>query len=468
VFRTKRSSKMTKFRLLTYLVIGSALFSCLTAARPAQSAKPGMKKVAAKKPVRPAIVKKPVPSKASRTKASPTTTKQPNRNQSATTQIAPSKTLSASDAFSLKLYKTLAKGSASTDNVIVSPYSIAEALSMVRGGALGNTAKELDDALNGGAAVDPTNRKNRRQDLLRERVGGSGTYVRVGNSLWLKNGYPLVPAFAELAKTPYAAKVESLELVSDPAGSAKKINSWISETTEKQIEQLVSPQDFNDLSRAVLVNAVLFHGKWFRPFDKSLTAAEPFIVGGQSIAIPTMHGIADVTPGTTASFISIPYTAEYRMRIAVPADGSPSSVDSAMDSLFTGPVQLGDQEQCAKIKITLPKWKNETKFDLIDPLKSLGINDLFIADRADLTGISPQAKVEGLYIAKAIHKATVTVDEEGTVAAAATALFAEAASAPLRAETCPTEFKVNHPFAYVIQHYVTGEVLFAGRILNPA
>ena len=456
--QTKQTPKATKLRLQLYALTGTALLSCLAATGPAHSAKAIAKKVVTKKTAR--VVKK-VPNKVTRATLAPTTTKQQNLAQ-------PAKTLSASDTFSLRLYKTLARGSAPTDNVILSPYSIAEALSMVRGGAAGNTAKELDGALNGGTAVDPTSRKDRRQDLLREQVADSGTYVRIGNSLWIQNGFPLVPAFDQLAKGPYAAKVEALNLTTDGEGSAKKINSWISETTEKQIEQLVSPQDFNERSRAVLVNAVLFHGKWFRPFDKTLTAAEPFTVAGQPVSVPTMHGIGDVTPGKAATIVSIPYTGEYRMRISVPADGTAPSVDSAIDELFTGPVDFSRPVPCPKTKVTLPKWKTETKFELIDPLKSLGINDLFETVRADLSGISPQARADGLYIAKAIHKATVTVDEEGTVAAAATALFAEATSAPFRAETCPTEFKVNRPFAYVIQHYSTGEILFAGRVLNPS
>ena len=460
--QTKRSHNAIKVRVLLCALAGTALLSAVlsevAAAGPAHSAKATSKKVVTKKSSR--VVKK-VPNKVARATLAPTTTKQQNLAQ-------PAKALSASDTFSLRLYKTLAKGSAPTDNVILSPYSIAEALSMVRGGAAGNTAKELDSALNGGAAVDPTSRKNRRQDLLRELVGGSGTYVRIGNSLWLQNGFPLVPAFEQLAKVPYAAKVEALNLNTDGEGSAKKINSWISETTEKEIEQLVAAKDFNELSRAVLVNAVLFHGKWFRPFDKTLTAPAPFSVGGKPVNVPTMHGVGDVTPSKTATIVSIPYTGAYWMRISVPADGTAPSVDSAIDELFTGPVDFSRPVPCPKIKVTLPKWKTETKFELIDPLKSLGINDLFETGRADLSGISPQAMADGLYIAKAIHKATVTVDEEGTVAAAATAIFAEAASGPIRAETCPTEFRVNRPFAYVIQHYSTGEILFAGRVLNPS
>jgi serpin B len=455
----KRSHSSIRFRSLA--LFSAAVFTGLTSTGPALSASSPAGKPAKKNPSKSVKAQK----------VRPTKTEVPAKNSTTTpalsSQLPLAKTLSPSVAFSLRLYRTLAKGAKPTENVIMSPYSVAEALSMVRGGASGNTAKELDNVLNNGSAVEPANRKNRRQDLLRESVGGSGTYVRVGNSLWVNNGYPIVPSFAELVKTAYAAKADLLDLGSDPEGSAKKINAWISETTEKQIEQLVSPQDFNELSRAVLVNAVLFHGKWFRPFDRSLTAPEPFAVSGQSIAVPTMHGIADVTPGKIKSTINIIYTSSYRMRIVVPADPSAGSVDSAIDSLFAEPVQLGQGEQCEKIKIRLPKWKSETKFDLIDPLKELGIQDLFNEGRADLSGISPQAKADRLYIAKAIHKANVTVDEEGTVAAAATALFAEAASAPMRPETCPTEFKINRPFAYVIQHYETGEILFAGRVLNP-
>ena len=328
--QTNHSHNVTKNRVLVYGMAGIALLSCVAFAGPARSANSSSKKVATKKLAR--VVKKAVPKKAAPAKLVPTTTKQNNLGQTSSTLALSAKALSASDRFSLRLYRTLAKGSAPTDNVILSPYSIAEALSMVRGGAAGNTAKELDSALNGGAAVDPTSRKNRRQDLLREQVADSGTYVRIGNSLWIQNGYPLAPAFEEQAKGAYAAKVEALNLTTDGEGSAKKINSWISETTEKQIEQLVDAKDLNALSRAVLVNAVLFHGKWLRPFDKTKTASEPFTVSGQPVDVPTMQGVGDVTPGKIASTVSIPYTGEYRMRISVPADGTAPSVDSAMDS----------------------------------------------------------------------------------------------------------------------------------------
>ena len=104
--------------------------------------------------------------------------------------------------------------------------------------------------------------------------------------------------------------------------------------------------------------------------------------------------------------------------------------------------------------------------DLNAQLVALGISDAFDANRADLTAISPSVATR-LYISRAFQKATITVDEEGTIAAAATVVSAEVVSGTIVKKVCPKEVKFNRPFVYAIQHGETGQVLFVGRIMDP-
>ena len=107
-------------------------------------------------------------------------------------------------------------------------------------------------------------------------------------------------------------------------------------------------------------------------------------------------------------------------------------------------------------------WKAEATFTkLADTLKTFGVTG------TDYTGISPQALTEGLKVAAIVHRATIDVDEQGTVAAAATAITAQAISADPRFESCPDRVDLNHPFAYVIEDITNGEILFAGRVDKP-
>jgi serpin B len=377
--------------------------------------------------------------------------------------------LSPTDVFELGLYRSMAKTVAPNENVILSPYSVTEALAMIRGGARGKTAAEIDSAIVGkGASIDPMQRKGLRANLLAESIPNSGTYIRVANSAWLVTDYPLDPSFSTLVNGPYAAKTASLNFATDPEGSAKQINAWVSDATEKQIEELVDAKVFNELTRLVLVNAVLFHGKWFHPFDAAATAKKPFLVGGNKTQVDTMVGTANVTVTKTQVTVELFYTGDYRMRIIMPKTTSPVALDSAMASLFTGPRKPKSGEACGNIGLHIPKWRATSSFlNLKSSLGSLGVNELF-NPQADLTGVSPKAAIEGLYVSAAVHKATITVDEKGTTAAAATAEIFEAASAPLREPDCPTEVSVDRPFVYVIQHISTGQVLFAGRLMNPA
>ena len=385
--------------------------------------------------------------------------------------------LSVSDRFALGLYRAVGAASSESGNVIVSPYSAAEALALVRGGARRRTADQLDVLLAGkNATVDPDNRAVLRAALLTEAVPGAGTYMRIANSVWVAQGYPVTPTFTALASGPYAARVDSLDFAHDSTGAAKTINDWVAGITENLIINLVTPDDFNDLTRVALVDAVLFHGKWLRQFDIARTTVEPFRVAGHKISVPTMIGTGDATVTKALTTVNLDFTGDFRMHIAMPTPSTATTstpqtlraLDAAAVSLFTGPGQRGVREACPKLVVHLPKWETDATLDLISPLRTLGIKDLFEPGQADLTGVSPQAAGEGLYVRTVRQKATITVDEHGTVAAAATTAIAVAISAEPAFVKCPDLVRLNRPFTYVIQHVSTGEIVFVGRLMNPA
>ena len=356
----------------------------------------------------------------------------------------------------------------STDkNIVISPYSVAEALSFLRGGARGATAAQLDAVLQGvGRNVDPAARAALRVALLKVFAPDIGMSVKIANSLWTAPQYPLTVAFADLATNAYAAKSASVDF-GDSIASAGVINAWVKGATDGQITNLIPPSTLDALVRAVLVNAVSFHGKWLDAFDKAATAPAPFrLQSGRSVVVPTMHGSAAFTPSDALTTITLPYVSDYVMRIAVPTQSTVAGLDSAMADLAR-PRTRTDREACGSGRLTIPRWATRSSFDLLQPLKGLGINDVFDGRRSDLTGISPAAGADRLYVSAALHQATVTVDEDGTVAAAATALVARATSAEPNFGNCPDSVTVDRPFVYVIRHVATGQILFAGRVVDP-
>lgn len=370
-------------------------------------------------------------------------------------------------SFSLRLYRQLVK-SDDRANLVVSPYSINEALSMLTIGARGTTKTQLDTTLVGkGKTVDPSTRQALRTELTTEVVPGAGTTVTVANALWPVTGYPLTREFHDTITNSFGATARELAFGSDPAGSADTINKWASTATDGNITKLVDPSLFDQLTRLVLTNAVVFHGKWLTPFDPTKTLPAKFTLANRrTISTPTMHGIAASSASKNPRQVYLQFNTDFQLVIAMPATSTKTALDNAMATLHQPPTagRLGDY--CGDMPVSVPKWRATATFDdLPKTLKAMGISNVF-AD-ADLTGISPAAATEGLTVSDVIHQATIDVDEQGTTAAAATADIAKAVSASPRFGSCPTSVAVDRPFVYIIKNTRNQEILFAGRVDNP-
>ena len=319
----------------------------------------------------------------------------------------------------MKLYRQLEARNDQV-NLVESPYSVAEALAMLASGAQGRTKYQLDTALSGkGGVVDPVQRAAVRSKLLLTNGSGLGTTVSVSNALWTATGYPLNASYLQTLTTQYAATSAQLPFATDPASAVDTINQWASTSTEGRIPKLVDATTITEVTRVVLTNAVLFHGRWSDQFDPGKTAPARFtLANGKRISVPTMHGNATTSLKGNPRIISLGFNGGYEMRITVPTKSTRASLDTAMTALHQPRAPATGYDTCADVSIALPKWTAKATFDELQPvLAGLGITDAF-SENADLSGISPKAKTEGIYVSKIVHVANIDVDESGTVAAA--------------------------------------------------
>jgi len=378
------------------------------------------------------------------------------------------------NAFGADMYRELAKSE--RGNLFFSPYSIRTALAMTYAGAKGETAGQMKEALHftlGDARLHAANKAAKRSMDTDEDAGHE---LCIANSLWGKEGYKFLQPFLNINETCYGG---ALRTVPFPEPGRTTINRWVEEKTKEKIKNLISRGGVNKLTRLVLVNAIYFYGFWEFEFDEDLTKDAPFYVTpGNRIQVKTMHHKMHRVQREprfryleTDRFqaVKLPYKGgRVEMVVFLPKkkDGLAGLEKSLEPEALEGWLKKLDETYERKIPVYLPKWKTTwgTK-NLNDSLKALGMKDPFVFGKADfsgMNGVKPPAD-EALYISAVFHKAFVDVNEQGTEAAAATAVVMRAGAAPGK----PLVFRADHPFLYLIRETKTGAVLFMGRVTNP-
>jgi serpin B len=346
-----------------------------------------------------------------------------------------------------------------------SPYSIATALSMLYPGARGTTAEEIaavlhlevddadlhaarnaiDQAL---AAPPPTGPDDDREPFA----------IRPANSAWGQGGFPFSEDYLEVLASAYGAGLRVVDFSGDPGGSTDQINDWVEEATEGRIEDLVPDGAIDVLTRLVLVNAIWFKANWAEQFDPGRTAPEEFTrLDGSVATTPLMHSSAtgQYAAGSGFTAVRLPYAGDAAMVVALPTvETSPAALAASMTAddfaINWGTYQLD---------LTLPSFGFESEIALKEALQALGMTTAF-TETADLSGITDAAD---LFVQDALHKSFIALDENGTEAAAATALLIGLTSAPP-----PATFHADRPFLFWIEHSSTGEVLFIGQVTDPS
>ncbi|MEZ4384939.1 MAG: serpin family protein [Nannocystaceae bacterium] len=366
-------------------------------------------------------------------------------------------TAAAGNAFGDALYQQV-RGQAG--NLFMSPLSVRVALAMTYGGAAGETAAQMARVLElRGAGDEVHGAMAALLDELANAASGDQT-LAIANRLWGRDGEPFRPEYLQLTRAYYGAALQAMNFA-DAEGSRQTINAWVADHTAGKIPELIRPGVIDGTTALVLTNAIYFKGRWASQFDPARTTEADFHVGDKVIRAPMMAQKAKLAYSETADAqaIELPYEGgRLSMVIVLPrAKGGITALEAAIAAGGVDPFIQAMRPR--DVEVELPRFKIESAFDLAATLQALGMVDAF-AGAADFSAMSSGG---GLMISDVIHKAFVEVNEEGTEAAAATAVVMTRSAAVAPA----ARFVADHPFVFAIRERQTGAVLFLGRLMNP-
>ena len=358
---------------------------------------------------------------------------------------------------------------AGDQNVAFSPASITMALGMTRAGARGESARQLDGLL--GAPADEVHvGLNALDQVLASRSGAreneQGAEAEItlttANSLWAQQGAGWEAPFLDTLKGRYGVGVHTVDYVTDADGARRAVNTWVADQTRDHITDLIGEGVFDDATRLTLVNALYLAAPWNKAFDTA-KAITFHTAAGPDVSTPAMFSSRGrgYRSGDGWQAVTIPYAGEeLAMTLIVPDAGRLAEVEDALDGERLG--SLLEPAEVVPLHLTMPRFDLASRPDLTAALKAAGVTEPFVTEH-DFDPMSRDPQVRPLRLAAALHQATVTVDEKGTVASAATAMVFEATGAPLD----PVTLVVDRPFLFVIHDVETATPLFIGRVTDP-
>lgn len=375
--------------------------------------------------------------------------------------------VAGNSAFALDLYHALFDRDA---NLFYSPYSISLALAMTYAGARGQTATEMAQALH---YTLPQDELHPAFNALDQALASRGEQVdeeqgerfrlHVANALWGQQDFHFSPEFLDLLAEHYGAGLRLLDFQNAPEPSRETINRWVEEHTEQKIVDLLPPGSIDSLTRLVLSNAVYFNAGWMHPFAEATTQDAPFhLLDGSTVTVPMMHESERLgyAAGKGWQAVELPYVGgELSMVVLLPDEGQFEAYAQNLDA--QGLAAALQSLERTQVQLAMPRFEYEAGAKLKGALTQLGMEQAF-TDDADFSGMTGKPE---LCISDVYHKAYVAVDEEGTEAAAATAVVGGVTSA-MPAE--PKEVRIDRPFIFLIRDVQTGAILFLGHVVNPA
>jgi len=366
----------------------------------------------------------------------------------------------ANNLFAIGLYD---KYKSEDGNLFFSPYSISSALSMTYEGAKGQTAEEMQAVLH--LPDDKDQIRSDFKNIYNDLNKADKTYkLTTANALWAQEDYPFIDDYFNVVDEYYDGKVTNLDFKTDTENSRVTINTWVEDKTYDKIQDLIPAGMLSPATRLVLTNAIYFKANWSNQFDAEDTRDGKFkLSSGQDVDARLMHKTSNYNYGETSDLLILEMDYldnDLSMIIILPKDDKLNKVenDFSKDKLE----DWKNDMETEKVRVTLPKFKFETKYFMAKDLKEMGMPTAFKYPNADFTGMSP---TDELYIDEVIHQTFVEVAEYGTEAAAATAVIMKAGSAGPTEE--PKIFTADHPFIFIIQQKDSGNILFMGRMSDP-
>ena len=368
------------------------------------------------------------------------------------------------NTFALDIYQSLRS---ENGNLILSPFSISLALAMTYAGARDETEAQMAQALHF-LPQEQLHPAFNQLDLNLESEGinldedQEALQLNIANSVWAEQTFSFLPEFLDTIARNYGAGIYLSDFINNAEPTRQEINNWVSDETEEKIKDLIPDGALTPDTRMVLVNAIYFKADWFDQFDADDTFDVSFnLLDGTQVGVPMMgqEMYIPYTSGDGYQAVELPYAGNTAvMNIIVPDVGRFEEVESNLSYEMLTEI-FGNMNQTS-VFLRFPKFEFESSFSLSDALKALGMPNAFDASQADFSGMTGD---KDLFIGNVIHKAFVAVDEEGTEAAAATAVIMEITSAQMT----DFIFIIDRPFIFLIRDLESGQILFIGRVLNP-
>ena len=344
--------------------------------------------------------------------------------------------------------------------MLISPVSVLNALGMVANGAGGDTLKQLETAA--GMSLNQLNDFLYTYRMSLPTACKSCT-VSLANSAWVREDFRVEDDFLRSCVNYYGAEMYRSafdgSLVTD-------LNRWVSQKTDGMIDRLLE-QAPDALTMLYLVNAACFDARWDTPYTKAdLRTGQPFT------AADGTRQTADYLTGTESIYLSgnnvtgflKPYDGgKYAFVALLPDEGV--TLEDYLENL-TGEhlYKLITDHRSADVQVSIPKFDARSELELEEPLKDMGITDLFNVSTADLRSIGSAPSGNNLYVFSVLHKTYLELDESGTRAAAATVVEAGAGAAP-PSEDVKT-VTLDRPFLYMIVDTHACVPLFMGTVTS--
>ncbi|MBN1444503.1 MAG: serpin family protein [Candidatus Omnitrophica bacterium] len=350
-------------------------------------------------------------------------------------------------------------------NIFFSPYSIYAAMAVAYEGAGGKTAEEMRKVFRFPESKDSMRRgyASLYGDINRQ---GKKYALNTANALWTQKDFKFADEYTAVAERYYGGKAENLDFVNAADEALKRINGWVEENTGGRIKNLIPSGMLDRLTRLVITNAVYFKGEWVRQFNARDTREEVFKVSeDKSEAVPMMRrtdeeSLFNYGENSLLQILEMPYSGgEISMLILLPKNGDMKSLEENLS-----PEKFNEWKslmQNQRVNIFMPKFRFERKYFMAEDLSGMGMPSAF-SPQADFSLMTGE---KDLFISDVIHQAFVEVNEEGTEAAAATAVVMKL-TAVMPEQPIPV-FRADRPFIFVIQQ-AGGNILFIGRVSNPA
>jgi serine protease inhibitor len=365
--------------------------------------------------------------------------------------------VAGNNAFALDLYHALYS---EQDNLLCAPYSISLALAMAYAGARGETERQMAETLHFDlpqAQLHPT--FNALDQALASRGEGEQDFrLHVVNAMWGQQGYTFLDAYLDALAVHYGAGMRTLDMAQAPEAARQAINDWASKETEARIEDLLPPGSIDPATVLVLANAIYFQAAWAEPFLQESTTEDTFtLLDSTTVPVQMMNGAVSVryAQGKGYQAIELPYSGgETAMLILLPDEGTFAGMAESLDGAQVAAI-AGTLED-TRVALSLPRFSTASGFELAETLGAMGMPAAFSG--ADFSGIDGTRE---LFIDQVTHRTFITVDEQGTEAAGATAVV-------MKWLSMPPSLRIDRPFIYAIRDVETGSLLFVGQVIDPS